>query len=168
MSKSSLPYQKWSIQLLAATVWISALLFGLFILSFYFIALFEGNTAQWNEVLPGLYDEDTRAATVGIGAHFAAGGIILILGCIQLLSSLRKKYPQLHRWLGRLYVLSALLAAMGGLVFIFLKGTIGAHTGAFSTHPVPYSGHLLLYGSPLGASDYRPFHLSKPVLLLPL
>jgi uncharacterized membrane protein len=111
--------------LLVATVWTSALLFGLFILSFYFVALFNGNSAQWNDILPGLYDERTTSATIGIGIHFAAGGIILILGCIQLLQSVRRRYPALHRWLGRLYILSCILAAVGGLTFIFVKGTIG-------------------------------------------
>ena len=95
--------------LLVATVWGSALLFGLFILSFYFVALLEGNTAQWNEILPGLYDSTTKSATVGIGIHFAAGGVILILGCIQLIGPVREKYPALHRWLGRVYVLASLL-----------------------------------------------------------
>lgn len=112
-------------RLLVATVWMSSLLFGLFILSFYFVALLENNTAQWNKILPGLYDESTRSATVGIGVHFAAGGVILVLGCIQLIKSVRVKYPALHRWIGRLYVLAAVAAALGGLVFIFIKGTIG-------------------------------------------
>ncbi len=110
---------------LVATVWASALLFGLYILAFYAAALFQGNTAQWNEVLPGLYDTETKAATIGIGIHFAAGGLILILGCIQLMDKVRKKYPALHRWLGRIYVLASILAGIGGLVFIFVKGTIG-------------------------------------------
>ncbi|MEM7572618.1 MAG: DUF2306 domain-containing protein [Bacteroidota bacterium] len=112
-------------RLLVATVWISATVFGLYILAFYFVALLQGNTTQWNEVLPDLYDNDSQTATLGIGLHFAAGGIILILGCIQLIGSLRQKYPALHRWLGRLYVLAALFTAIGGLIFIFLKGTIG-------------------------------------------
>ncbi len=115
----------WAAYLLVATVWVSALLFGLYILAFYFIALVKGNTAQWNEVLPGLYDKQTKAATLGMGVHFAAGGIILILGCIQLIDNVRLKYPAVHRWLGRLYVLAALGASVGGLVFIFTKGTIG-------------------------------------------
>ncbi|MEM9835744.1 MAG: DUF2306 domain-containing protein [Bacteroidota bacterium] len=110
---------------LVATVWTSALIFGLYILTFYFIALLRGNTEQWNEVLPGLFDRSTRTATLGIGLHFAAGGIILILGCIQLIKGIRVKYPAIHRWLGRLYVAAALLTAIGGLVFIFVKGTIG-------------------------------------------
>ncbi|MCB0631343.1 MAG: DUF2306 domain-containing protein [Lewinella sp.] len=115
----------WAAYLLVAVVWMSALLFGLYILAFYFIALLQGNTTQWNEVLPGLYDQQTQSATLGIGVHFAAGGIILILGCIQLIDRIRSKYPAVHRWLGRLYVLSALGAAIGGLVFIVVKGTIG-------------------------------------------
>ncbi|NRB49779.1 MAG: DUF2306 domain-containing protein [Saprospiraceae bacterium] len=112
-------------QLLVATVWISAILFGLFIISFYFVALLKGNTAQWNEILPGLYDERTEAATIGIGIHFAAGGLILILGCIQLITYIREKYPAWHRWLGRIYVVASLLTAVGGLLFIFIKGTVG-------------------------------------------
>ena len=111
--------------LLVATVWISALLFGLFILSFYFVALMEGNTDQWNQVLPGLYDSTTKSATIGIGIHFAAGGIILILGCIQLIDKVRETYPAVHRWLGRVYVLACLVTSIGGLTFIFIKGTIG-------------------------------------------
>ena len=110
---------------LATTVWISALLFGLFILTFYFVALFNGNTGQWNELLPGLYDERAPAATVGIGIHFGAGGIILVLGCLQLLTSVRRRWPAIHRWTGRVYVVACLLTAVGGLLFIAVKGTIG-------------------------------------------
>lgn len=110
---------------LGSIVWVSALLFGLFILSFYFVALLKGNQEQWNQVLPDLYETGTPTATVSIGIHFAFGGIILVLGCIQLLPVIRQKYLKLHRWLGRIYVFASLATALGGLVFIFLKGTIG-------------------------------------------
>lgn len=112
-------------RLLVIIVWGSAILFGGYILAFYFIALIQGNTNQWNEVLPDIYDEGTRSATLGIGLHFAAGGIILILGCIQLVKSVRMKYPLLHRIIGRIYVVASIAAALGGLIFIFAKGTIG-------------------------------------------
>ncbi|GJM10444.1 MAG: hypothetical protein DHS20C11_27200 [Lysobacteraceae bacterium] len=111
--------------LLVATVWLSALLFGLYILSFYFVALLESNTAQWNEVLPGLFDPNSRTATVGIGLHFAAGGVVLILGCTQLIGAIREGCPAIHRWVGRIYVSCCLMAALGGLLFIAIKGTIG-------------------------------------------
>jgi len=110
---------------LVATVWLSALLFGLYILAFYADALFTGEMVRWNQVLPGLYDPDAPAATAGIGLHFATGGVVLVLGCIQLLGKVRDRFPTLHRWIGRIYVVSAFLAGVGGLVFIVGKGTIG-------------------------------------------
>ena len=116
---------RWAGIALVATVWISALLFGLYILAFYAAALYDGNMTKWNKILPGLYQPNSRAATVGIGMHFAAGGIILVLGCIQLMERIRIMRPRLHHWIGRVYVVASLLAAVGGLVFIFVKGTIG-------------------------------------------
>lgn len=116
---------RWTGRALVATVWISALLFGLYILAFYAAALLEGEMARWNGVLPGLYEPGRPVATLGIGLHFAAGGIILVLGSIQLVETLRDRYPALHRWIGRVYVSAALLAGLGGLAFIGAKGTIG-------------------------------------------
>lgn len=49
----------------------------------------------------------------------------MILGCIQLVDSVRSNYPSIHRFIGRLYVFASIAAAIGGLVFIFTKGTIG-------------------------------------------
>lgn len=110
---------------LVVTVWISALLFGLYILSFYAASFYSGNMLKWNEILPGLYDASKTTATLGIGLHFAAGGIILILGCIQLIENVRIRFPSFHRWVGRVYITAAIFAAIGGLVFIMVKGTIG-------------------------------------------
>jgi hypothetical protein len=116
---------RWSGVALVATVWISATLFGLYILAFYAGALAEGEMAAWNRVLPRLYEPETPVATAGIGLHFAAGGTILALGCIQLIGAVRDRFPAVHRWLGRVYVTAALLAGVGGLAFIAAKGTIG-------------------------------------------
>ncbi|HKQ13014.1 MAG TPA: DUF2306 domain-containing protein [Steroidobacteraceae bacterium] len=119
---------QWTARALTATCWISAGLFGLYILAFYAAALVDGNIAKWNDSLPRLYESDTPAATAGIGMHFAAGGIILALGCIQFVGSIRSRYPAVHRWIGRVYVTAAFLAGIGGLTFIVTKGTIGGTT----------------------------------------
>lgn len=110
---------------MVATVWLSAMLFGVYILAFYLTAVFDGDLTRWNSVLPDLYEEGEPAATVGIGLHFAAGGIILILGSIQLIEGVRMRYPRLHHWLGRIYVGASLLTAVGGLTFIAVSGTVG-------------------------------------------
>ncbi len=111
--------------LLVITVWTSAGLFGLYILAYYAASLYRGNGAHWNEMLPGLYAKDATASTLGIGLHFAMGGIILLLGSIQLIGRLRDQWPLFHRWTGRVYVVASMLAAVGGLIFIFTTGTIG-------------------------------------------
>lgn len=116
---------RWVAIIFILTVWISAALFGLYILAFYASPLYAGNLEQWNRLLPGLYEKGAVVGTSGIGLHFAAGGIILMLGSIQLIKSIRVRYPALHRWIGRIYVLSCLLAAVGGSTFIIMKGTIG-------------------------------------------
>lgn len=111
--------------LLLVSVWLSAGLFGLYILAFYATALAGGNLEKWNKILPGLYNPGKTLATAGIGLHFAMGGVLLILGSIQLIDAVRVRYPGFHRWAGRLYLTASLLAAIGGLVFIAVKGTIG-------------------------------------------
>jgi hypothetical protein len=116
---------RWSGTALVCTVWISATLFGLYIVAFYVGALADGQVATWNQNLPGLYEPDSPAATSALGLHFLAGGVILILGCIQLISRVRSRWPALHRWLGRIYVSAALLAGIGGVTFILMVGTIG-------------------------------------------
>ena len=111
--------------LLVAIVWISAGLFGLYMLAFYAADWYGDNLENWNKILPGLYKKQQPAANVGIGLHFATGGIILLLGSIQLIKSIRVRFPAVHRWVGRIYVAASLIAAVGGLLFIVLRGTIG-------------------------------------------
>jgi uncharacterized membrane protein len=125
LQSASAALLRWTSLALVSTVWISSTLFGLYILAFYAGALVEGNMQQWNQVLPRIYEPETPAATAGIGVHFAAGGVILVLGFIQLIGAIRTHYPALHRWLGRIYVVASLLAGLGGLLFIAVKGTVG-------------------------------------------
>ncbi|MEO0603184.1 MAG: DUF2306 domain-containing protein, partial [Myxococcota bacterium] len=111
--------------LLAATVWGSALVFGAYILVFYALAMVTDDSSRWNTILPALYVPGGEAGNLGIGLHFAGGGLILVLGSVQFLEGLRRRAPALHRWLGRVYVVAALAAAVGGLVFIAVRGTVG-------------------------------------------
>ena len=135
--------------MLVVSVWISAALFGLYILAFYASAFYEGDMARWNQTLPNLFQEDTTGATLGIGVHFAAGGILLLLGSIQLIDRVRINFPFLHRFLGKIYIISSLLAAIGGLAFILVSGTIGG---------VVMDIGFSLYGILMGISAYLTYY----------
>ena len=115
----------WSRTGLTTTTWVSAGLFGLYILASYVGAMSDGDMERWNQALPRLYAPGHRAATAGIGAHFIAGGIILALGFIQFVERIRLRAPAVHRWLGRLYVAAAIVTGLGGTLYILLRGTIG-------------------------------------------
>jgi uncharacterized membrane protein len=57
-----------------------------------------------------------RAAPAIAMAHFIGGGIALAVGALQFAQRLRLQQPSMHRWLGRLYVVSVLLSGSMGLV----------------------------------------------------
>lgn len=114
-----------SSRLLLTVVWASCLIFGLYILANYAGAYFENDLQRWNNVLPEIYNPNQPQASIGIGLHFAAGGLILVLGGMQLLEPIRNRYPRLHHWTGRLYVFLSLTVSLGGLSFIAIKGTVG-------------------------------------------
>jgi uncharacterized membrane protein len=48
--------------------------------------------------------------------HVVGGGIVLLVGGFQFVAGLRQKHPQLHRWMGRLYLSFVLIGGVGGLV----------------------------------------------------
>ncbi|WP_174279173.1 DUF2306 domain-containing protein [Sphingomonas bacterium] len=128
----------WTALLLVALTWFSGAIFGLYILAFFGGMALRGSADRWNESLPHLHDATTSLATVAIGSHFMTGGVLLLLGPVQLIGGIRRAVPRLHRWLGRTYVLSAGFAGLGGLCFILAKGTIGG--AAMSTGFGIYGG----------------------------
>jgi uncharacterized membrane protein len=122
---SSTTALRWSTAALSTAALASAWLFGLYIIAFYAWAAAGGDLTAWNKLLPRIYEPQTPGANAGIGVHFAAGGVILLLGGLQLIGAIRRRWPVLHRWVGRVYVTAAVLTGLGGLLFIAVKGTVG-------------------------------------------
>ena len=116
---------RWSGIGLVGASWISAGAFGLYILAFYLGKLTAGHAEAWNEILDGLYEKGNLAALASMSAHLAAGAIVLLLGPVQFIGAIRNRWPVVHRWIGRTYVVTCGLAGLGGLIFIATKGTIG-------------------------------------------
>lgn len=122
---------------LVAASWISAACFGMYILAFYLGAVPAGHLEQWNRNLAGLYEKGNLPALLAMSAHLATGAIILLLGPVQLIGGVRRRWPAIHRWIGRIYVFTAAVAGLGGLGFILIEGTIGG---------APMDAGFALYG----------------------
>ena len=61
-------------------------------------------------------------------AHLAGGMIALVLGALQVSATLRNKYLDMHRWLGRIYVVAVVVGGIGGFVMALES------TGGLVTH----------------------------------
>jgi uncharacterized membrane protein len=55
------------------------------------------------------------ASPVLAGMHVIGGAIVLLVGGLQFWRPLRRAYPTVHRWLGRLYLTFVLVGGIGGL-----------------------------------------------------
>jgi hypothetical protein len=76
-------------------------------------------------------------ANAGIFSHMLLGAAITLLAPLQLIRPLRARLPGLHRWTGRFVALGAGVTALGGLIYIALRGTIGG---------APMDAGFTLYG----------------------
>ena len=73
------------------------------------------------------YATESTLRYVGLFVHAFAGGIALLLGPFQFLDGFRKLRPVVHRWMGRIYLVSILI---GGLsAFIIAPGMISGLVG---------------------------------------
>ena len=73
------------------------------------------------------YATESTLRYVGLFVHAFAGGIALLLGPFQFLDGFRKRRPVVHRWMGRIYLVSILI---GGLsAFIIAPGMISGLVG---------------------------------------
>jgi uncharacterized membrane protein len=83
-------------------------------------------------LIPGAFVPDVVAANAfhspWLVIHVSTAATALLVGPWQFLSKQRAHHPQLHRWMGRLYVAACLIGGISGLVL-----ALGAYTGAAST-----------------------------------
>lgn len=115
---------------LAATTWfivttIGQWAFGIYIVAFYGTSTASGELERWNEVLPHGYVKGDWTGNLVVGMHVLLAAILVFGGPLQLLPFLRRRVPRIHRWLGRIYVTTAVMVAAGGFAMVWTRGAVG-------------------------------------------
>lgn len=115
---------------MAVTTWfvvttIGQWAFGGYIIAFYGKSTASGDLAKWNEVLPHGYVKGDWAGNLVVGVHVLLAAVLVFGGPLQLLPFVRRRAPLFHRWLGRLYVTTAIIVATGGLAMVWTRGAVG-------------------------------------------
>jgi len=83
----------------------------------------EAPSARNNNPAAGLdaHFADHRTLTL---AHVLPAMLFMVLGPLQFVRSLRSKYPQIHRWSGRIFLSASAVVGITGLTMAWRK-TIG-------------------------------------------
>lgn len=111
----------------AARLWfvvavIGQWIFVYYVASFYSGAVVQRDLAAWNKVLPhGYVPGDTMGNSV-LALHLFFAVIIIVGGPLQLVPQVRAYAPTLHRWNGRIYMLTAFTTSIAGLYLVWIRG----------------------------------------------
>nr|WP_295870410.1 DUF2306 domain-containing protein [uncultured Chitinophaga sp.] len=83
---------------------------------------------------------------IGFYAHILPGGLALLIGWLQFSSRLRERKVQLHRQLGKVYVISVLISSLAGFCIGFTAtGGLIAQAGFICLAIVWFATTLLAY-----------------------
>lgn len=114
----------------AASFWFVTMVIGQWIFASYLL-LFYGATAArgdlhlWKEKLTHGYVAGDFVGNAAVAAHLLFAVIIMVAGPLQLVPQIRARFPQFHRWNGRVYLLAVVAASIAGLYMLFVHGTVG-------------------------------------------
>lgn len=108
----------------AAGLWFFVAATGLAIFATY-IGVSYGRAA-----LGGAPGESRWVAGDGLGnaalsVHLVFALLMTAIGVLQLIPALRRRVPALHRTLGRVFLVGALLGSLSGFYLLWVRGTVG-------------------------------------------
>jgi uncharacterized membrane protein len=104
---------------------IGQLVFVLSVAAFYSSAALRGDLQAWNKFMPHAYVAGDSIGNVAVGVHLFAAVFIVLSGALQLVPQVRLRAPSLHRWNGRLYMVSAFTVSGAGLYMSWVRGSVG-------------------------------------------
>lgn len=71
-----------------------------------------------------IYTPGGTFTNLAIFSHMILGAAAMVLVPFQLIGRIRQRLPWLHRMVGRVIVLASVTVAVGGLIYIAVRGTI--------------------------------------------
>jgi uncharacterized membrane protein len=93
--------------------------------SFYGITAVRGNWQAWNKFMTQGFTPGKPLGNFVVGMHVFSAAIIILAGMLQLIPQIRSRFPIFHRWLGRVYVVTAFTLSGAGLYMLWFRGTVG-------------------------------------------
>src|SRR5216684_174754 len=123
----------------AAGLWFLVAVIGQWAFLYYIVAFYgpstlQGNFQAWSKntfLFKGYVAGDT-AGNLTFAAHALLAAIIAFGGAIQLIPQIRTRAISVHRWNGRLFLLTALAVSIAGLYLVWVRGGLPSIVGALA------------------------------------
>ena len=106
------------------------LMFVTYLFGFYGRTALLGQFEAWNQVFPRSHVAGDPVHNTVVAMHLAFAALITAGGLVQLMTGVRRWLPRFHRWNGRVYLVSAFVLGIGGLVMVWT----GTNVGDLSQH----------------------------------
>ena len=124
---------------LSGVTWFLVAVVGQWLFAYYVLAAYgsptiEGQWSRWDDV--GLIQGYTVGDLIGnlmFVTHALLAAIVSVGGTLQLTPQLRNRFPTLHRWTGRTYMIVAVFLAVGGIWMIWGRGSRLTDVGGWGT-----------------------------------
>jgi hypothetical protein len=131
----------------AAAFWFAVMVIGQWIFvyytaGFYAGATFSGDFAAWNRhpFVKGHVPGDT-VGNLAFAAHVMLAIVITLGGTLQLVPQIRSRAAWLHRWNGRVFLLTSIVVGLAGFYMVWLReGAIAE----FDDLIISFNGALIL------------------------
>jgi len=113
----------------AVRFWFVVAVIGQWVFLYYILALYgpstlQGNFQAWSRnthLLKGFVPGDT-SGNLAFAAHALLAAVIAFGGALQLIPQIRARAMWVHRWNGRLFLLTALGVSISGLYMVWVRG----------------------------------------------
>ena len=115
---------KFAARLCFAVLVAGQLVFGFSVAAFYGFASLREHWESWNHTMKHGYIPGASLGNAVVAAHVLTATIVVLTGTMQLVPAIRQRMPALHRWTGRVYLLSAVVLGSAG-VFVLLTRSSG-------------------------------------------
>lgn len=111
----------------AAAFWFAVMLIGQWIFVYYIAAFYggatlSGNFAAWNEhpFVRGHVPGDT-IGNLAFASHVMLAIVITFGGTLQLVPQIRARAAWLHRWNGRIFLVTSIIVSLAGFYMVWLR-----------------------------------------------
>ena len=104
---------------------IGQLIFAFTVASFYGMTAARGDLLAWRKSITHGYIPGDTMGNLAIVVHLTSAVVVILAGLIQLVPKVRELAPSLHRWNGRLYVVTAFAISLAGLYMTWIRGSVG-------------------------------------------